>query len=115
MMGENCSTEDVMNFLVRRRASGCEPAWIADVLQRLVWLTDDNGGEIELVRRRWLVGDDRFRAEVALSMTDVFPADSREELVAVMERVKHRWPEFAEHCGCWLRQWDAQQSRSGRG
>jgi hypothetical protein len=38
---------------------------LLDFIDRLVWMTDDNGEELFVARERWAVGDDRRLAMLA--------------------------------------------------
>ena len=63
----------VADFLFERRARNLAPDVLADVLDRLVWIMDDNGKQICAAVERWLRSSDRSRVEVALRMREVFP------------------------------------------
>jgi hypothetical protein len=100
--------ENVMETLFARRAPQLPPQALAEVFDRLVWCLDDNGDELEEVRLRWLQGEDKDKAAIALAMTEVYPADSREELSALLQRVAKRWPELQPNCASILASWDEQ-------
>ncbi len=74
------------------------PKGLAEILEQLVWATDDNGSEIMRTVERWLQSDDLERVRVAVEVQDVFPFRHRAEMDAALSVVKARWPELAERC-----------------
>ncbi|WP_157545528.1 hypothetical protein [Hamadaea tsunoensis] len=81
-----------MNFLVDGRAPNLPATAFSDLFTRLSWMMEDNGSEIEKVTREWLRTGDEYKAEVALNITEVAPADSMSELVNLMNDVADRFP-----------------------
>jgi hypothetical protein len=71
---------------------------MAEILELLVWATDDNGTEVMAAVERWLQSDDRDRVRVAVELDGVFPFRHRAEMDAALAVVKARWPELAEPC-----------------
>jgi len=69
-----------------------EPEWIAELLARLVWLTDDNGHEISNSLRRWLAEDELAKVEIALAFREVWLWNTREEMDAILRSVQVRFP-----------------------
>ena len=53
--------------IFNRRSATVKPEWIADLLERLVWLLDDNGSEIHQTMREWIATGDLERVRVALA------------------------------------------------
>ena len=102
------TTAEVMSFLVERSITGLPAKELGSVFDKLVWCMDDNGGEINLERRNWLRSDDKKKVEIALSMSEMFPFDSRNEMLDCFESVKQKWPEFEEICNSFLDDWDEQ-------
>ena len=100
--------EEFMNFLMRRSVAGLPPSALAEVFDRLVWCMDDNGRNIEEVRRKWLVSSNKFKVEVALNMSATFPFESKKELDACMSQIKQKWPELSELCAGLLESWDRE-------
>jgi hypothetical protein len=107
------SYDEVMNFLVDSRSAELDLDVVADLFDRMIWISSDNGGAIICVRERWLFGEDRVRVEVALRMNEVFPCNSREEMSSVFDRIGERWPDLWTLCVDWLARWDRQQDREG--
>jgi hypothetical protein len=110
MKNASPSIEDVMEFLVDNRTPDLELNVLADIFDRLIWVVDDNGAGIGIVRRKWLNGDDATRVEVALRMEEVFPFQSREEMEGTFSEISRRWPRFGHLCEKILHQWDIQFS-----
>ncbi len=102
------TTREMMEFLWLRRAKNLPPNGLAEVLDRLLWCMDDNGLEILAVRGEWLAGDDIGKVRVALSMSEVFPFSTREEMTSVFDRLVARWPEVRPDCERIIENWDRQ-------
>jgi hypothetical protein len=100
--------QDVMESLVARRAPQLPAQALADIFDRLTWCLDDNGAEIEGVRRNWLEGEEPEKIAIALAMNEVFPCASREEMTRLFQRITARWPEFQPLCQEILDRWDKQ-------
>lgn len=96
------SVEQVLDHLIAHRASALPLKALADVFDRLIWITDDNGAEILRLRDQWLAGDDPVRAEIALRMNEVYPAESETGFDALAAKVGSRWPDLV---------WLVEQSR----
>ncbi len=106
--GIMATTKAFIEHLWSRRAPNLPAEALADVLDRLVWCLADNGAEVLQVRDEWLAGDDLGKIRVALAMSEVFPAGTREELVALCARLSTRCPEVSPRCDELLRGWDQQ-------
>lgn len=65
---------------------------------------------MEIVRRKWLEGENKDKIEIALAMNEVFPCDSREEMNQLFQRIIGHWPEFQQSCQEILDRWDEQYS-----
>lgn len=105
--------EEVMLFLVEHRAPGLPAEGFAEVFESLAWCMN-NETNVMTVTRRWLREDDEYRAALALWIDDVFPADSRAELVALADDIRVRFPALASRADEWVRRWDAQHPPAGR-
>ncbi len=92
------TTQEVMDFLVRRRAMELKLEVIADLFDRLIWILDDNGQELEVVREKWLEGDDPVRVEIALQMSETFPYYEREKMERIFEDIGNKWPNLKSIC-----------------
>lgn len=88
----------VADFLFEHRARGCSPDVLADILDRLVWIMDDNGEQICTAVEGWLRSSDRSRVEVALGMREVFPFRDAREMETVLSNVGSTWPDLAARC-----------------
>jgi hypothetical protein len=87
-----------MNHFVEHGASGLKPRDFAEVFDRLIWLTDDNGGEILDELERWLREGDERRVRVALALESVFPFRDRSSMARELERIAAAWPELDARC-----------------
>lgn len=103
--------EDIAELLFRRRAPNLPPKALADVLDRLIWMTDDNGKAICDTLRRWIESGDRQRAEVALEASEVFLFTDREKMVRAFDNLCFIAPELRKRCDENLSEWDAQHVR----
>jgi hypothetical protein len=81
-----------------REAARRWPKGLAEILELLIWATDDNGSEIMRAVERWLQSDDLERVRVAVEVQDVLPFRHRAEMEAVLAVVKSRWPELVRQC-----------------
>ncbi|WDE06528.1 hypothetical protein SG34_006305 [Thalassomonas viridans] len=97
-----------MSYLLNRSAPGLPASELSEILDRLIWYMDDNGGEIEDVRNKWLASDDKRKVEVALGMSDTFPFDTRDKLKACFDRIINEWPDLDADCQKILETWDKQ-------
>ncbi|RLC02251.1 MAG: hypothetical protein DRI57_30255, partial [Deltaproteobacteria bacterium] len=102
------TVSEVMTYLVENRAAGLPAASLAEVFDRLTWCLSDNGGEMLRVRKDWLECDDPVKIEVALGMSETFPYETREEMVAKFDRIADRWPRLTGRCDKIIRMWDQQ-------
>lgn len=107
-------TEAFLNCLIDRLDPDADPQAFPDLLTSLSWTNDDNGHAIELVRRTWLRAGDRTRAAVALALTETFPGDTRDELVANVQAAASRYPELNGAAQAFVERWDARGG-AGRG
>lgn len=98
--------EDVMNYLVDRRADDLPPQAFSGTFMSLSWYLAPEGDKILAVARKWLTLDDEYRVAVALGLDEVFPADSRAELVELAASVRERFPALAGPAEEWLERWD---------
>src|SRR4051812_7378452 len=97
----------VMEYLFARRAPRLPPQGLAEVFDRLLWCLDQAGGaEIEEVRRDWLRSGELEKVEIALSMTEVFPYKTREEMVENLDRPAGEYPSLSDRCRKILKQFD---------
>jgi hypothetical protein len=104
------STEEMMEFLYKRRAPNLPPSALADVFGILVWSMDDRGLELLTVQRNWLESGERDKVEIALAMKEVFPCKTREEMIELFAKITRRWPDLNDTCQAILEQWDRQMS-----
>jgi hypothetical protein len=102
---------DIMNALVEHEAPGLPATALAEVFDRLVWCTRDNGAEIVAEQRRWLTGRDERRVAIALEMKEVLPFDDRATLVRALDSIRQQWPARAARCQRHLQDWDATMPR----
>ena len=91
-----------MESLVDNRAPELPAEAIADILDRLIWCVSDNGEEILAVRDKWLDSGDEYRIAVALSMSDVFPFNTKVQLEEGLTGIARRFPNLRGKCIEWL-------------
>ncbi|KAA5830211.1 hypothetical protein ABT337_31780 [Saccharopolyspora hirsuta] len=99
----------IMNGLVDRLHPGLPGSALGDVLDQLIYLTDDNGSDLLQVCREWIRGSDLRRADAALSLSEVFLFNTREDLEAELGAAADRWPELAPRVAKILNDWDRIQ------
>lgn len=108
-------TEAFLDCLVDRLDPDIDPQAFPDLLTSLSWTNDDNGHAIETVRRIWLREGDRTRAAIALALTETFPGDTRDEIVANVRAAASRYPELQGAAQAFVERWDARGGRGGEG
>jgi len=101
-------TEAFLDALIDRLDPDAHPHAFPDLLTSLSWTNDDNGHAIEVVRRKWLREGDRTRAALALALTETFPGDTRDELVANVQAAASRYPELDGAARAFVERWDAR-------
>ena len=99
---------DVMTFLLNRVVSGVPLSALSEVFDQLIWCLDDNGREIEEVRRKWLFSGDKNKVEVAIFMSETFPFDNYTELFNCYSKISEQWPDLKERCMEVLDMWKNQ-------
>lgn len=102
---------NIADYIFERRSTDTESAWIADILERLVWLLDDNGEEILSTMRQWIEHADLDRVRVALAFREVFLYQTRTEMVKAFDTLGSRFPELRERCDEILTEWDSEPGR----
>ena len=116
MANDNCDLKirDVLEAIVAARANGVPPAALAEVFDRLEWILADPE-PIGLAKIQWATGDDPVRAEIALSMKEAFLADSEQELMGILSRIRTKHPHLNQLCDSALSDWLANERLLGRG
>jgi hypothetical protein len=99
---------DLADHIFEKRTHSANPEWIADILARLVWLTDDNGHEITNSLRRWIGEDDPLKVQIALLVGEVWLWETREEMDGILGAVVARFPALSELCTKQRDQWNLQ-------
>jgi hypothetical protein len=102
------STVDIAELLFYRRAPNVPAKWIADILDRLVWLTDDNGDSIWHTLRSWLFGEDAEKVEVALAFDALYLWRSEAEMNQISEKIGARFPMLKGICDQRIAAWHRQ-------
>ena len=74
------------------------PTMLADIVDDVGWLIDDPTMDIHRCMRGWLVGNDRKKVQVALSMQSMALLDSDAERHAILDQIVRRWPDLASLC-----------------
>jgi len=101
---------DVMSFLLNRLVVGLPLSTLSDIFDQLIWCLEDNGKEIEEVRRQWLASNNRNEVEVALYMSETFPYDAYSDLQDGFNRISEKWPDLEARCNEVLNNWKKQFS-----
>ena len=101
----------IAELLFVRRAKNVQPKWMADILDRLIWLTDDNGDSILEELHRWLGCDEEMRVAIALSLQDCFLWHTDEEMHQAIERIRVKFPALISNCDDRVAAWRAQFPR----
>jgi len=90
--------ETIMNYLFVQRAEGLSNQALADVFDRLIWCTADNGKAICMVREKWLEGDSFEKCEIALSMNETFPYENISKMEDVFKSIISKWSYLKTKC-----------------
>ncbi len=106
------TTEEMLEFLFERRAPNLPPVGLAEIFDRLLWCMDDNGSEVDQVIRKWVTGDNETKVRIALAMTEMYPAKSRDELIGLFATISMRWPDLQATCDAILDSWDRTMKRT---
>ncbi len=62
---------DLADHIFEKRVHSANLELIADILMRLLWLTEDNGHEITNSLRRWIGQRDPLKVQIALLVDEV--------------------------------------------
>lgn len=90
--------DGVMEFLFVHRASALPPSALAEVFDRLIWCTDDQGAGLLKVREEWLRSTDRARVEIALAMEESLPFANFAEMDEALTCIETLWPDLGPRC-----------------
>ncbi|MRW92280.1 hypothetical protein GJ699_19990 [Duganella sp. FT80W] len=99
---------ELADHIFSKRVLSAEPEWIAEILARLVWLTDDNGHEITNSLRRWLNEEDSAKVQIALLFRELWLWDTCTEMDSVLDSVEARFPAFSGQCASLRLDWKKQ-------
>jgi hypothetical protein len=99
---------DLADHIFLKRVPSAEPEWIAEILARLVWLTDDNGHEISNSLRRWLAEEDLPKVEIALAFREVWLWNTRKEMDLILGPIEARFPTLLGQCSSLRAAWQEQ-------
>jgi hypothetical protein len=102
----------VLEGLLARLAPTLPGSSLGEILNRLVWITDDNGTDVIAVCREWLSSNDLRRIEAALSLEEGWLYDDRAELRQWLEAAASHWPQVAARVKEILETYDAQHPSS---
>ncbi len=103
---------DVMTFLLKKYVASLPLPTLSDIFDQLIWYLDDNGKEIEEVRRKWLFSENKKEVEVALYISETFPFDSYDEIHDCYSSICKKWPELCPCCDEVINNWKQQFSIS---
>ena len=85
-----------------------DPEWICEILEKLMWLTEDNGSEIYETLKGWLASGDLEKIKIALSCQDFFLFQTREEFIQAHSNICKQYPELQHRCDEIVASWDEQ-------
>jgi hypothetical protein len=88
----------IMEYLYDHRVKNLPPDALAEVFDRLIWCLDNSGSDVIRTIEEWLQSPDRERVEIALSMREVFPFLTTEQMVQVFSTISSRWPDLGPRC-----------------
>jgi len=89
---------ELAEHIFANRAAEAKPEWIADVLGRLVWITNDNGAEICRTLRSWLDSEQLEKVRIALAFDEVFLWETEAEMERVFGSICARFPGLVARC-----------------
>lgn len=107
--GQVCSDitmQGVMEYLYSRLAKSLEHRHLCDVFDSLIYRADDNGHEICQVLHNWIHNEIEGKVEIGLYMNEVFICNSRDEILALTEKIRKQWPNLLPQCELMLASWD---------
>ncbi|EIF00513.1 hypothetical protein SacglDRAFT_03660 [Saccharomonospora glauca K62] len=96
----------IMNGLIERLHPQLPGSALGDVLDQLIYLVDDNGSDLIQVCREWVRSSDFRRVDAALSLSEAFLFNTRNELETELRAVAEKWPELAPKATKILSDWD---------
>lgn len=100
---------NLAEYLVGHRAPNSNPEWIADILERLCWILDEQtSSEILRTLTDWLGSEDREQVAVALALEELYLAETPDALATIYGELCGRFPEFRERCDSILQGWRKQ-------
>lgn len=110
-MADLHSTRSLLDDLVANLREDLPGGALGDTLNRLLWITDDNGSNIIVVLREWLECGDVRRVEAALSIEDGWLYDDRDVLAGKLSAIARRWPHLIPRIDAILGAYDRQFKR----
>lgn len=100
--------ENIAELIYALRVKEADPKWICDVLERLMWLTEDNGKEICDTLTRWLASGDLEKIKIALACEEFFLFHTRGEMTQAFSEICKQHPELQGRCDEIVAAWDKQ-------
>jgi hypothetical protein len=105
------SMRPILDGLLARLNPALPGSALGEVLNRLLWLTDDNGTDVIAVCREWLDSDDLRKVEAALSIEEGWLFDDPVELSNRLGAVASRWPQVTGRVKQILDAYETQHAR----
>lgn len=99
---------NLADHIFAKRVLSADPAWIADILARLIWLTEDNGKEIADSLPRWLTENDQLKVQIAMHVGEVWLWETSGEMDGILGSVAARFPSPSEICTKRRLEWNNQ-------
>ena len=103
--------DNIADYLFERRVRDCPPKFLAEELERLVWLMDDNGTEIFEAVENWLKSNDLKQIEIALEINEWFLFKAREEMIKTFDRIMLTYPQLKTKCEEHIKIWDENKNK----
>lgn len=99
---------EAIETIVGARAGSLPAIVLAEVLDRLIWCIDNNGEDIIRLQLQWFKGNDDYRAEIALAMSEAFPFSNVQEARDVLAVLQKKWPHLSAPCNTFPENWQKE-------
>lgn len=97
-MDKDQKFSQLLDYLVDHRSPGVPAAEFGSIIDALIWITNDNGGQVCATCESWLLGHELYRIEIALSVQNVFFFKSQKEMEDAFSLIIQRWPFLRDTC-----------------
>lgn len=98
-MNSELFVERMMDYVVDHACKDIDLSEeIGNVFDQLIWIFEDNGADIEVVREKWLMSNDFKRISVALNMNSVYPFIDEGDMISCLNRISQLYPSLEYKC-----------------